>query len=484
MPYTGASDPSLPANVKSLPENKRAQWVHVFNSSFSRCQSSGGTNCEQVAFRNANGVAKASEFDELCSEEGPIPYSTDISKFKDPPDWINVMPRPGRYIHPRYGDLVITPETNKRFVDNFQKKVYQETLPVDTEHDIESSGAVGWITEMRGGSDGSVEAKVDWNDRGKALLKEDRFRYFSAAWKGKWIDPVSGEEHRDVLIGGALVTRPFFKEKSLRPLVAKEERLWDMNEEGTEGEPLEFSAAKAASKDDSEEGKMADPKKVEIAEDELTVLRKAAEDLKVIAADRDALKAKLGEDSEVVPKEELAALKKFKEEHETSDKEGETEAKKLKEDLEAKDKRIQVLEESDKTRRFRDVILGRDETSVNKAKEDKTEVYPMVGDLAGKLSVMRTLADAKGEDSEEFKSFVASERSHAEQLRKAGLFNEIGTGGQHEASSATEEFDAAVKKFAEDNKVDLGEATEKVAKASPDLYNRYSKERARKIKEA
>ena len=228
---------------------------------------------------------------------------------------------------------------------------------------------------------------------------------------------------------------------------------------------------------------MADPKKVEIAEDELASLRKASEDVKAITTERDDLKAKLGENSEVVPKDELDALKKFKEEHEASGKEGEEEAKKLREDLEAKDKRIAALEDSDQTRRFRDVILGRDEGSVNKAKEDKTEVYPMVGDLAGKLGIMRTLA-AKGEDSEEFKAFVASERSHAEQLRKAGLFSEIGSTGPTQAQSAAEEFDMAVKKFAEDNKVDLGEATEKVAKASPDLYNRYSKERARKIKEA
>ena len=469
MPYSGPGDPSLPTNVKSLPENKKAQWVHVFNSVFTKCEASHSPNCEQLAMKEAYGVAKASEFDELCYEDGPIPYSVDISQFAEAPEWVNVFPAPGQYAHPSYGNIIVDPARNQRIIDNFRSKIYQEKLPIDAEHQLEASGAVGWINDLRLATNGSVEAQVEWNDRGNQLIAKDRFRYFSPALKFKWTDPVSGKEYQDVLIGGALVTRPFFKEKALRPLVAKEEVLWAMNEEGTEGEPLEFTTTKVddgvPSKDNSEEEEMADPKK----EDPPPVVPPVA-----------ALK-----DGEVaVPKDELETLRKFKEEREASDKEGAEEVKKLKEDLEAKDKRIVALEESDQTRRFRDVILGRDEVSVNKAKEDKTEVYPMVGDLAGKLSVMRTLADAKGEDSEELKSFVASERSHAEQLRKAGLFSEIGTRGQTEAQSAAEEFDVAVKKFAEDNKVDIGKATEAVCKAQPDLYDRYSKERARKIKEA
>lgn len=32
MPYKGPDDKSLPSNVKKLPDAKRRQWVHVFNS--------------------------------------------------------------------------------------------------------------------------------------------------------------------------------------------------------------------------------------------------------------------------------------------------------------------------------------------------------------------------------------------------------------------------------------------------------------------
>jgi len=59
MPYTGPGDATLPDNIKDLPENRRAQWVEVFNSVFADCQEEGGEDCESVAFRQANGTLAA-----------------------------------------------------------------------------------------------------------------------------------------------------------------------------------------------------------------------------------------------------------------------------------------------------------------------------------------------------------------------------------------------------------------------------------------
>src|SRR3990167_11132222 len=55
MPYSGASDPNLPANVKKMPAKKRRQWASIFNSTMSSCT---GDDCEGKAFRIANGVLK------------------------------------------------------------------------------------------------------------------------------------------------------------------------------------------------------------------------------------------------------------------------------------------------------------------------------------------------------------------------------------------------------------------------------------------
>jgi hypothetical protein len=136
----------------------------------------------------------------------------------EPYQWIPYLPVPGQYESPRYGTILITPERNKNFIANFKAGVYQKHLPIDAEHDLKTSGALGYIEDMRSNSDGSVDAYVKWNPRGEAAIKGDRFRYVSPEWYDEWRDPMSGASFRDVAIGGALTTRPFFKEKALRSL--------------------------------------------------------------------------------------------------------------------------------------------------------------------------------------------------------------------------------------------------------------------------
>lgn len=59
MPYSGASDPDIPSNV---PEDDKAQWVKVWNSTYKSCIADGGAekSCETKAFKSANGAIKRS----------------------------------------------------------------------------------------------------------------------------------------------------------------------------------------------------------------------------------------------------------------------------------------------------------------------------------------------------------------------------------------------------------------------------------------
>src|SRR3990167_979269 len=75
MPYSGASDPNLPANVKKMPAKKRRQCVHIFNSTMASCE---GDDCEGKAFRVANGVLKKKDMELIpiqceCKEYNEIP---------------------------------------------------------------------------------------------------------------------------------------------------------------------------------------------------------------------------------------------------------------------------------------------------------------------------------------------------------------------------------------------------------------------------
>lgn len=63
MPYSGPGDDTLPENVKKLDEDKRAQWVDVFNSALAKCKKEDGKDCEASAFAQANGVVKEKRMD-------------------------------------------------------------------------------------------------------------------------------------------------------------------------------------------------------------------------------------------------------------------------------------------------------------------------------------------------------------------------------------------------------------------------------------
>ncbi len=54
MPYQTTAD--LPDAVQKLGNEKARQWMHVFNSAFDKCQTSGGEDCEASAAKQAWGV--------------------------------------------------------------------------------------------------------------------------------------------------------------------------------------------------------------------------------------------------------------------------------------------------------------------------------------------------------------------------------------------------------------------------------------------
>jgi len=158
-------------------------------------------------------------------------------EFMAPPDWVQVLPKPGRYSHPVYGAIDLDADALREFVANFEAGVYNQDAPValDFEHDkgdLKEGGAVGYIEALRPLRDyrGGVEAKVRWTERGKEALESDAYRYFSPEWYETWKQAASGKTFRNVLIGGALTTRPFFKADAMRPLTATEDGQWQVYE--------------------------------------------------------------------------------------------------------------------------------------------------------------------------------------------------------------------------------------------------------------
>jgi hypothetical protein len=141
--------------------------------------------------------------------------------FHEVPDRINILPKPHVFMHPFYGEIRITEARNMRFISNFKNRVYMYPIPIDAEHELKLSGAVGWLTDLVMNEDGSVDGVISWTERGLALMEGGGYRFFSPEWIDEWPDPAKPDQApiKDVLIGGAICTRPFFKEPYLRPLL-------------------------------------------------------------------------------------------------------------------------------------------------------------------------------------------------------------------------------------------------------------------------
>jgi hypothetical protein len=131
--------------------------------------------------------------------------------------------KPGKWDHPSYGMVEITPEIQQEFADNFQRdlRAHSSTigLPIDEEH-YSDRGAVGWIKNLINKGNEGLFAIVDWNSKGRELIKEAIYRFFSPEFYFQYEDPEDRRLYNNVLIGGALTNRPYFK--GLSPVVLSE----------------------------------------------------------------------------------------------------------------------------------------------------------------------------------------------------------------------------------------------------------------------
>jgi hypothetical protein len=341
--------------------------------------------------------------------------------FADPPEWMPLLPKPDTFKHPKYGEIVITKDRNEHFVQNFKDKVYQEKLPVDAEHETKLSGAVGWITDMRVNADGSADAKVEWTDRGVSLIEADRFAYVSPEWYDAWTDPATEVDHEDIVIGAALTTRPFFKESSLRPLVANESGLHDLDETKSTPTNLYFTALAPVANKESKS--MAEEKKTATAEP---------------------------------PKDEAQRFA----ESESARQAAEARADKAEGEVKQMGERIDTLEKEGRTRRFSDLIKS--------------------GNWLGSAEKHLKFMEKFGEDTEEFKDYVTEQSAIAEQAKDGKLFAEIGSDQSGASGDAYGQLQAKATELRKaDTALTQQQAFKRACNENPKLYEQSQAEERR-----
>lgn len=172
---------------------------------------------------------------------------------------------------------------------------------------------------------------------------------------------------------------------------------------------------------------------------------------------------------------EAVDAKKFAE-MEARQNELEAQNQQFREQAEASAAQLKTLSEANaklvddaETKRFTEEVEG-------KSAENK---QPYVGDAAAHVKHMKSLAKAFGEDSEEFKYFLATQRQSATLAAQSLLFREVGTSTADNETSAYGKLTALAKEHMGKNPGKTFEQSFAEVMGMPqhkELYQRYNEE--------
>jgi phage I-like protein len=370
-------------------------------------------------------------------------------KQKTPMSEIEVLTE-GYWKHPEYGDIEITPEDIDKFVQNFNDKTRKIDIAVDQEHKPDL-GAAGWFRELKKVVEDGItklKAKVEWTAMGKDLLSNGIYKYFSPEFDFEYEDFETHDMFENVLLGGALTNRPYFK--SLAPVQLSENVFISLKKGGENKMTKEEIKAKlvADSKfvlsenSSDEERKFFDEVQAEVT--------KEAEELK---AKEDADKAKAENEEEGESQE--AEAKKEAEEKEKTD----NEALKATEKLDAKEfndlkSKIGILETKLKFKEVGEKIQG----YVFSESNPDGKLLPKSNEVAQKL--LMSLSERQGKLFEEFMASLP--------VVSKVLFSELG-GDEGKSLEASEEAVKKADELAEKKGITFGQALKDVYKNNPEL---------------
>lgn len=117
----------------------------------------------------------------------------------------------GKWNHPVYGPMIIEPSDITEFKKNFDDKLRRD-IPITEGHEsFDEKPAVGWFKELIDKGQEGLWATMEWTPKGKTLLAEKAYKYFSPEFYTEYEDPETREIYTNVLVGGALTNKPYFK---------------------------------------------------------------------------------------------------------------------------------------------------------------------------------------------------------------------------------------------------------------------------------
>jgi len=136
------------------------------------------------------------EFIKNKNEKGNMPITMMIPldgiKFSEEDKSEIQLLKMGEWNHPMYGPIKVTSDVFDEFVKNFKKDLRAHSssigLPVDEEHHS-AGGAVGWIKKLINRGSEGLFAIVEWNSKGRQMIKDAVYRFFSPEFYFQYEDP-------------------------------------------------------------------------------------------------------------------------------------------------------------------------------------------------------------------------------------------------------------------------------------------------------
>jgi phage I-like protein len=374
-----------------------------------------------------------------------LAYAVDLNtvKFEDATGtWIHAMPL-GEYDHPVYGKVSITPDRVQTFATNVNGRVREIDPDVDYDHKATTKEAAGWVKKAEARSDG-LWLFVDWTTQAAQKIKDKAYRYFSPEFADEWEHPKSKTKFKDVLFGGALTNRPFFKD--LLPLNMSELFEEQQNRKESGMDPKELRAKLGLAEDATDE-------QVQAKLDELTAPKN--DDGKTSKPEDDKKNEPGGDPASLAASEAAKALaKQFSDNPEVA---------KLFSTMQT------ALEENSKTIAGlrTENFLNRIDSRISKMSEGgKYKIPPSV------LDMLKTTA-MKMSDDDAGKMFDAFEQLTKVGMVETGERGRMRTDNQGDDKNAVQQFGELVDKLVEKDKITEGEAMERVARENPQLYEEY-----------
>lgn len=414
----------------------------------------------------------------------------------EPPAELELL-QTGEWNTPWHGHFVIDADDLAEYVEHAREGV-RKAFPIDLEHNT-IGGAVGWLGEGKGfdfevrdndKGGQSLWASVDWTKKGKQLIADREYRFFSPEFQPEdYEDPEHAGQFMDnVLFGGGLTNRPLFK--GLTPVAASDstenggKRLTgghgaDILYLSEELQNMDLQALLAKNTDEltAEEKAFIVEHKSELTEDQTKSLTDAGV-LEAEKEDEDENEDETAEqkaEREKQEQEQADADAKAKADQEAADAEAAAKEAKEKGQVSISASELEQLKADAKAGRQASDTLGK------KASEEH-----VTGKLFNEKEGLKMPIVAKDSVTDFYHTLNSTQRKQfneiVDKLPTLKMFNEQGkTGGIAEGSAADTVMKKAHEKLAEAKKageeITLGQAKTQVLKGDKELKARYDEER-------